>query len=70
MLQGLGYETVGPAANAHVALALYRAEPIDLVLLDIGLCGPTHGLQLTEQLLAHSPVPLVFLTSFRDEQTF
>ena len=70
MLLGMGYETVGPAASAQVALALYRTEPIDLVLLDIGLRGPTDGLQLAEQLLAHSPVPLIFLTSFGDEQTF
>ncbi|MBF9143257.1 LytR/AlgR family response regulator transcription factor [Hymenobacter properus] len=70
MLLGMGYETVGPAASAQVAMALYRTEPIDLVLLDIGLRGPTNGLQLAEQLLAHSPVPLIFLTSFSDEQTF
>jgi len=70
MLLGLGYETVGPAATAQVALALYRTEPIDLVLLDIGLRGPVNGLQLAGQLLAHSPVPLIFLTSFDDEETF
>ena len=70
MLLGLGYETVGPAASAQVALSLYRTEPIDLVLLDIGLRGSTNGLELAEQLLAHSPVPLIFLTSFGDEQTF
>ncbi len=70
MLLEMGYETVGPAASAQVALALFRTEPIDLVLLDIGLRGPTNGVQLAEQLLAYSPVPLIFLTSFGDEQTF
>lgn len=70
MLLDMGYETVGPAASAQVALALYRTEPIDLVLLDIGLRGSTNGLQLAELLLAHNPVPLIFLTSFADAQTF
>jgi DNA-binding LytR/AlgR family response regulator len=70
LLLGMGYETVGPAPSAQIALALYRTEPIDLVLLDIGLRGPVDGLQLAEQLLAHHPVPIIFLTSFADEQTF
>ena len=70
LLLGMGYETVGPAPGAQIALALYRTEPIDLVLLDIGLRGPVNGLQLAESILAHQAVPLIFLTSFTDEQTF
>lgn len=70
LLLGMDYELVGPAPSAQIALALFRTEPIDLVLLDIGLRGPMDGLQLAEQLLAHRPVPLIFLTSFADEQTF
>lgn len=70
LLTGMGYETVGPASSAQIALALYRTETIDLVLLDIGLRGPTDGLQLAQLLLGHQPVPLIFLTSYTDEQTF
>lgn len=70
LLLGMGYETVGPASSAQIALALYQTEPIDLVLLDISLRGPVDGLQLAAQLLAHHPVPIIFLTSFADEQTF
>lgn len=66
----MGYETVGPASSAQIALALYRTESIDLVLLDIGLRGPTNGLQLAELLMADHLVPLIFLTSFADDQTF
>ncbi len=70
VLLGMGYEPVGPASSAQIALALYQTVSIDLVLLDISLRGPVDGLQLAEQLLAHYPVPLIFLTSFADEQTF
>lgn len=70
LLVGMGYEPVGPAMSAQIALALYRTEPIDLVLLDISLRGSLDGIQLAEQLLAHASVPLIFLTSFADEATF
>lgn len=70
LLLGMGYEPVGPASSAQIALALFQTEPIDLVLLDIGLRGPVDGLQLAELLLAHHSVPIIFLTSFADEQTF
>jgi len=70
LLLGMGYEPVGPASSAQIALALYQTEAIDLVLLDISLRGPVDGLQLAEQLLACHPVPIIFLTSFADEQTF
>ena len=70
ILLGMGYEPVGPAASAQIALALYRTEAIDLVLLDISLRGGTDGIQLAEQQLAHYPVPIIFLTSHIDEETF
>lgn len=60
LLVSVGYKAVGPAPSAQIAMALYRTESIDLVLLDIGLHGPTDGLQLAELLLAHHPVPLIF----------
>jgi DNA-binding LytR/AlgR family response regulator len=69
-LQKLGYEVVGPAADARVALSLHRTEAIDLALLDVQLRGTTDGVQLAEQLLAHRPLPLVFLTSRTDPATF
>jgi DNA-binding LytR/AlgR family response regulator len=70
LLVGMSYEPVGPAMSAQIAMALYRTEPIDLVLLDINLRGPLDGIQLAERILAHNSVPLIFLTSFADEATF
>lgn len=69
-LQDLGYEVVGPAADARVALALHRTEAIDLALLDVQLRGTTDGVALAGQLLAHRPLPLIFLTSRTDPGTF
>lgn len=70
LLLGMGYETVGPAVNAQIALALHKTESIDLVVLDISLRGPANGIQLAGQLLAHGSVPIIFLTAFTDEATF
>jgi DNA-binding LytR/AlgR family response regulator len=69
-LQDLGYEVVGPAADARIALALHRTETIDLALLDVQLRGATDGVELAQQLLAHRPIPLIFLTSRADGETF
>jgi DNA-binding LytR/AlgR family response regulator len=69
-LHKLGYEAVGPAANARTALALFRAEPIDLVLLDVQLRGAMDGIELAAALLALRPVPILFLTSLADDATF
>ncbi|MBH8570343.1 response regulator transcription factor [Microvirga sp. STS02] len=69
-LQDLGYEPVGPAADARIALALHRTETIDLALLDVNLRGSVDGIALAAQLLAHRPIPIVFLTSLTDGATF
>ena len=69
-LEDLGYEPVGPAPDARIALALHRTELIDLALLDVQLRGPVDGIGLAAQLLAYRPLPLLFLTSCADEQTF
>jgi DNA-binding LytR/AlgR family response regulator len=69
-LQDLGYEPVGPAADARIAMALHRTETIDLALLDVHLRGTTDGIALAGQLLAHRPIPIIFLTSHADRHTF
>jgi DNA-binding LytR/AlgR family response regulator len=69
-LQDLGYEFIGPAADARIALSLFRTEAIDLVLLDVHLRGPVDGIELAAQLRAIRPVPLIFLTSRADDAAF
>ena len=69
-LQDLGCEFIGPAADARIALSLFRTEAIDLVLLDVHLRGPVDGIELAAQLRAIRPVPLIFLTSRADDAAF
>ena len=70
ILRDLGHEPIGPAPDARIALALHRTETIDLALLDVQLRGPVDGIALAPQLLAHRPIPLLFLTSCADDETF
>ncbi len=69
-LQDLGCEFIGPATDARTALALFRTEAIDLVLLDVHLRGPVDGIELAEQLRELRPVPIIFLTSRADDEAF
>lgn len=69
-LEDLGYEFVGPATDARIALSLHRTETVDVALLDVQLRGLVDGMQLAAQLLAQRPIPLIFLTSRTDEATF
>lgn len=72
-LSDLSYHVIGPAADAATALALARAAapPPDVALLDIqlGRSGPD-GIELAAQLLAERPLPLIFLTSQADAESF
>jgi len=72
LARGLGYEPVGPAASADAALDLVRATelPIDVALLDINIDGNRDGIALAHELRAMQALPIIFLTSLDDEETF
>jgi DNA-binding response OmpR family regulator len=59
--------TVSTARNGEAALAQARAEPPDLVILDLGLPG-IDGLDVTRSLRRASDVPIIMLTA-RDDET-
>ena len=76
-LKHQGYRVLGVAATAAEAERLFRAEPPDLLLLDIHLAPdeeadtpPRDGIEVAETLLANRPTPLIFLSSLADEATF
>lgn len=79
-LKQLGYVVLGVAATTAEAERLFRAEPPDLLLLDIHLAledddgrpgAPLRdGIDLAATLVANCPTPLIFLTSLADEATF
>jgi len=72
-LLDLSYHVIGPAYDAAGAMALLRSTspPPDVALLDIhlGERGPD-GIELAARLLAERPLPLIFLTSQTDTESF
>jgi two-component system, OmpR family, KDP operon response regulator KdpE len=64
MLQWREVEVVG-AGNADQALAAVESEPVDIVLLDIGL-PRVDGFEVLREIRAFSDVPIVMLTA-RDD---
>ena len=64
MLQWREVDVVG-AGNADEALAAVESDPVDIVLLDIGLPG-VDGFEVLREIRAFSDVPIVMLTA-RDD---
>src|ERR687886_1462099 len=54
------------ARNGEEALALFDAEPVDLVVLDLML-PKVDGLEVCKRLRADSDVPIIMLTARGDE---
>ena len=62
VLEDLGYEVVGQAADARTARELVRESEVDLALVDIHLSdGPT-GIELGRE-LGHDGVTVLFMTA-------
>lgn len=70
IVQDLGYELLPVAADADEAMRFFDEHEPDLVLLDIRLRGPEDGIEVGHRLNARRPVPLIFVTSFQDRETF
>lgn len=69
-LQKKGYDVIGNAATAQEALNILRMHDTDLCLLDIKLSGLVDGIELARQIKETTPLPVIFLTSMNDEDTF
>jgi PAS domain S-box-containing protein len=67
-LESMAYEVCGIADTADRALALARATRPGLALVDIRLKGPVDGITLAGQLRQELHVPVIFLTSYSDEE--
>jgi DNA-binding NarL/FixJ family response regulator len=63
VLEDLGYEVVGSAADARTALDLVRQKEVDLALVDIHLSdGPT-GVELGRGLANDNGVTVLYMTA-------
>lgn len=69
-LDEMGYELAGTAEGADQALNLIAATKPDLLLVDIHLAGELSGIQIVEYLNKKKAIPVIFITSYRDKETF
>jgi AmiR/NasT family two-component response regulator len=66
MLEALGHQVVGMAADGERALALIEERKPDLAILDIKMPG-FDGLTVAERLARESPLPVVILTAYSQQ---
>lgn len=69
LLEEEGYTVIGTANNGSRALRLHQQHRLDLALCDISIKGDWDGIQTVEHLLAHRPIPIIFLTALTDKVT-
>ncbi len=68
-LSRLGYNVVGVVSSGEEALEMAGRLHLDIVLMDIWLKGPMDGVQAAAEFRKRHNVPVIFLTSFSDEDT-
>ncbi|MEP6736658.1 MAG: LytTR family transcriptional regulator DNA-binding domain-containing protein [Chryseolinea sp.] len=70
IIRDLGYELTGIADSGLVALALLEESIPDLILMDIDIKGQINGLELAAQINLVRRIPIIFVTAFKDIETF
>lgn len=70
LVERLGYDVAGVFDNAFDALDCFHREKPDLLLLDINLAGEVDGIELAARANRTQAVPVVFVTSLQDDETF
>jgi CheY-like chemotaxis protein len=69
LLTKSGYQVPHMFASGEGLLdQLERSGPPDLILMDIGLDGKIDGIETTRRVLQKYDVPVIFLSSYADEQ--
>jgi DNA-binding NarL/FixJ family response regulator len=66
LLQSVGYQVVGVAADGPTALRDLRRTPVDLALVDLYLPGED-GVDLTDRIVAEGGATAVFIVSSRED---
>ena len=69
ILERLGYQVVGKAANGPDAIRQAELNRPQMVLMDIRLEGPMDGIEVAEYILTHFDIPVSYLTAYADEDT-
>lgn len=69
IVKTLGFAHIDEAANAHDALAIVKAKPIDLAFMDINIDGTVDGIQCAKLLNQEYDLPVIFTTAYGDTRT-
>jgi len=64
MVEGLGHKVVGTARTHSEATALFEKTKPSMVLADIQLADGSSGIDAGNEILAATPVPVIFITAF------
>lgn len=70
MLSNMGYQVYDPVGSGEEALVFLKTNEPDLILMDIQLDGDMDGIDTAHQINATTTIPIIFLTSNTDTQTF
>jgi CRP-like cAMP-binding protein/CheY-like chemotaxis protein len=68
-LEEMGHKVSGSVPSGEEAIDFCKARNPDLVLMDIKLKGKIDGIQAAVEIGNNPRIPIVFLTSFADEET-
>ena len=68
-LEEMGYEVVGTADTGDKAVRMAREGKPSLILMDICIKGPVDGIDTAAAIRRELKIPVVFLTSFSDDET-
>lgn len=68
-LRDLGYIAVGIAHSGEKAIEIIPHAQPDLVLMDIGLKGPTDGMFAAQRIRTRFDIPVIYLTAHSDDET-
>lgn len=69
ILESFGYEVVGSVISYEKAIDFLDNNPVDLVLLDIGLSSHKTGIDVADYINSNLKIPFIFLTSNSDLDT-
>ena len=64
MVESLGHRVVGTARTHKEATALFASTRPRMVLADIQLADGSSGIEAVNEILASTPVPVIFITAF------
>jgi len=70
LVEKLGYEHLDTVDNSVDALISIKQTMPDLILMDVYINGEHDGIELASLIHASHSVPIIFITSLRDDLTF